>query len=320
MRWGMDDAEALARVRHKRATPPGLATKGDRRPVFDAALKQFDELLVAARTIGPSASPIPFFYSLSQAGRALSAAFTAHKDWEISGHGLKFSLRKGSPIGKSIIRPDHGKSDAFSLVSKVLGSDPLTSEVTLRQAWAAAPYMWAPHALGGDSPEPLRMTGETDEKPHVIARLDGEVARGLDEETRTEELRERLSGYPGAERIEVRGTSLAIQANVSIAYLAWPDSEQNDQPVRSAAPEMIDGGAYFLQPGLGKNKDHVHPLMVWWLILFALSSLARYHSAEWMAALDPAKSEIAVPIERALQAWSSTIPLALLHELELGRS
>lgn len=320
MNWGMDSAEARARIRHKRANPPGQAGRGERRKVFVASLEQFDELLDAANQIGPAASPIPYFYSLSQAGRALSAAFTEGDPWQIIGHGLKFSLADGAAIGDGLVKPEPTKADAFSLVSHVVGSAKLTSAVPIRAAWSAAPYMWAPEAHSVGDPQPIRLTGETSERPQRVARLDGEVTRDLDHPSKsTEGLRARLVEYPSAANLVVRGTSYLVPSGLSIGHIAWPDGEGNDQPIESAAPRMIDGGAYFLQPGLGANRDGISSLMTWWLVLYALSSLARYYPASWVAALDPDESDLAVPIERALLAWSSTAPLALLYELERAR-
>lgn len=320
MRWGIDQAEARARIRYLRSHPPGKASTNARKPTFDAALEQFDELLEAGNGIGAAASPIPYFYSLSQAGRALSAAFVHEADWEIAGHGLKFTLANGSPIGDGLIKPDPGKSDAFSLMSRVVGSDPLSADVPLQQAWAAAPYMWAPEALGKGNAVPLQLTGETNQHPHVVARLDGEVVRGVkDDGDRTQEVRKRLEKYPKAADLEVRGISRVLPADVPISYLAWPEADNGDRPIRDFAPQMIKDGAYYLQPGLGRNDDAINPIMVWWLVLFALSSLARYHPASWMAALDPAKSASAVPIEQALREWSQMGPTAILHELERER-
>jgi len=83
--------DALARVRALRANPPGLAaTDPKRRAVFGAALEQFEQLLGAAEVSGPASAPLPLFYALSQAGRAIAAArLPDHQRWDFTGHGLK---------------------------------------------------------------------------------------------------------------------------------------------------------------------------------------------------------------------------------------
>jgi hypothetical protein len=56
------------------AEPPGLAA-GDqqRRLTYGAALDQFEELMTAASAATPRSRPLPLFYALSQAGRAIAA-------------------------------------------------------------------------------------------------------------------------------------------------------------------------------------------------------------------------------------------------------
>jgi hypothetical protein len=53
---------------------PGHAAKGARRELYGAALQQFDELIEASRNAGHTSRPLPLFYALSQAGRAVVAA------------------------------------------------------------------------------------------------------------------------------------------------------------------------------------------------------------------------------------------------------
>ena len=58
--------------------------------------------------------------------------------------------------------------------------------------------------------------------------------------------------------------------------------------------------------------------MTLWALLFALSTLARYHPESWVAALNPDLSRIAVPLERGLDAALSAVPLLLLVALRRG--
>jgi hypothetical protein len=61
-------------LRVLRAQPPGGVNSDERRAVFTAALEQSEQLMRAARDVGYAARPLPLFYSLSQAGRAIAAA------------------------------------------------------------------------------------------------------------------------------------------------------------------------------------------------------------------------------------------------------
>jgi len=77
---------SLLAIRATRAEPPGQAAKGARRELYGAALQQFDELIEASRNAGHASRPLPLFYALSQAGRAVVAAHGS--SGRVSSHGL----------------------------------------------------------------------------------------------------------------------------------------------------------------------------------------------------------------------------------------
>src|SRR3954454_12434591 len=74
-------------LRATRARPRGLAASGARRTTYGAALAQFDELMAAAVQASAASRPLPLFYALSQAGRAIAAALVADS-WRLRLHGL----------------------------------------------------------------------------------------------------------------------------------------------------------------------------------------------------------------------------------------
>jgi hypothetical protein len=75
-------------LRGTRASPPGMAA-GDveRRHVYGAALQKAEDLFEAAAAVGPLARPSPLFYAVSQAGRAITAAWL-EDGWQTKGHGI----------------------------------------------------------------------------------------------------------------------------------------------------------------------------------------------------------------------------------------
>ena len=76
------------RLRATRAKPPGMASgEGLRRDTYGAALQQFDELMTAAAAIGLMSRPLPLYYAVLQAGKAIAAAWSG-RDPPIEGHGL----------------------------------------------------------------------------------------------------------------------------------------------------------------------------------------------------------------------------------------
>jgi hypothetical protein len=133
-------------------------------------------------------------------------------------------------------------------------------------------------------------------------------------------LRERLAPYPGAEGVDVvrvvaRG---AVRRDEPGAFVSWSDLAGSTRALDDVAPPFIAGGGNYLRPGLGANKDPVSPLMAWWLVLFALSSIARYQPGQWADALDPDSSPMAVATERALALWRNIGPASVLFALRGG--
>jgi hypothetical protein len=63
------------------------------------------------------------------------------------------------------------------------------------------------------------------------------------------------------------------------------------------------------------GKDAPAPLMLWWLLLFGLSSVARYDPELWVAVLDVNTSEQAVPLEAALDEALDVLPELILTAL-----
>lgn len=54
---------------------------------------------------------------------------------------------------------------------------------------------------------------------------------------------------------------------------------------------------------------------MWWALLLALSSLARYHPAAWVAALDVDESRLAIDLERTLDEAEQRLPDMLAEAL-----
>lgn len=71
----------------------------------------------------------------------------------------------------------------------------------------------------------------------------------------------------------------------------------------------------FLWPAVGPNGDVLSPLMTWWAVLYALSSLARYVPAAWTHVLNRDGSALAVPIENGLRTASRLMPRLVLHAI-----
>nr|WP_234314451.1 MULTISPECIES: hypothetical protein [unclassified Streptomyces] len=69
----------------------------------------------------------------------------------------------------------------------------------------------------------------------------------------------------------------------------------------------------FVFPSLGSMASPVHPLLVWWAVLFGLSILARYEPEHWATIIDIDKSLEASAVEHVLDYAVGVVPhLALL--------
>jgi hypothetical protein len=123
-----------------RAAPTGSAIVNDEhRRIFTAALNQAEELAVAASAVGYAARPLPQFYSVSQAGRAIAAAHLTDKA-ELMGHGLSFAYDPEGSLRSTVTPPKGQKSSgAFQDVAIATGSPRLESSVELGALWAANP-------------------------------------------------------------------------------------------------------------------------------------------------------------------------------------
>jgi hypothetical protein len=317
--WGIDFDEDLARVRALRTRPPGAAgASDDRREVFGAALEQFEQLLHASRRVGAAAAPITLFYSLGQAGRAIAAALAPNDCWRIRGHGLR--VEAGSPLGATVILPKKTRQDSFSVVSGAVGSAPLTSPTTLGAAWAATPNAWVEDGLGAANPPALRVEREQIPDVEWRGRLWGEIADDLphEAEAATDILVNRLAPYPDAAKdlavMEVVGQEATSRGEAAVS-VGWADDGTGGRTLHRIAPPFVSDGGHFLRPGLGANADPVSPLMAWWIVLLALSSVARYEPSLWVRSLDRDRSPFAVPIEHGLNRWRELAPAMILYAL-----
>lgn len=103
--------------------------------MFQSALAQAEELWDAASVAGPASRPLPLFYCLSQAGRAVCAAWTRGDRWKPRTHGLS-GQEAPDDTGVAPQVFDYAaavsgsKLPAFSMIAEATGS--LTFKGTLR--------------------------------------------------------------------------------------------------------------------------------------------------------------------------------------------
>src|SRR6266516_968826 len=131
------------RLRATRATPPGLASgDDDRRAIYGAALQQFDDLFAAARAIGPVSRPLPVYYAVHQAGKAIAAAWVP-RDFRPRSHGLTEHVPDESSQWQDNVllfrvKPQR-QPGVFGAVASALGTARLTGSAEIGALWSALP-------------------------------------------------------------------------------------------------------------------------------------------------------------------------------------
>lgn len=322
------DNETFFYIRRTRARPPGRAGEEDRRATYGTALEQFEELLGAASAASPGVRPLPLFYALSQAGRAIAAA-NLPDAWKLKGHGISCgNLSPASVLDLEITLrsdPDPEKPDSFHGVTRATECEAPTEPVRLGALWMALPQVsrliadvdgvdrW-PEALIVIPPEAT--TSPLERFDRVAAALlstrhpDGaSLVRNLEHyphngETHVEEI-------PGA------GVSVTWYPAGPGLNVFWP-TETGDLAGRQNTLDRIapgaPGGDRWWRPRVGGAA--MNDLMMWWALLFGLSMLARYEPAGWNGMLDLDDNPLSSHLVRLMDAAVDVVPELVLQVLE----
>ena len=317
--WGVDPANDRSAIRAMRSRPPGRAADDPaRRRVFTAALGQFDELLDAANVAGAASRPLPLYYALNQAGRAIIAAHQSPgRPWQPSLHGLTAQMPDDGSLQSVEIRPQARAADTgiLHLLAEAMNTPRLTHATTLAQVWAAIPNFPQPGlGAGCVRPVPLSITGwESQNGPKVIAQFDHRWGiPTLDKPPVARLIRDYFPrAAPGLKVDHVEWTPHHFQS--ARAEIQWRNKDGSTSHPKQRAHQYFEG--WWLLPGLNRHKEVLSPFMLWWTLLLALSTIARYHPAEWAAGLDPDEAWTTVPIEEVLRSALEVMPRLVLHAL-----
>lgn len=103
--------------------------------------------------------------------------------------------------------------------------------------------------------------------------------------------------------------------------LEWRDSSEFRLPEHKTLSDLHacsyrSDDDIFVTPALASMTEGLHPMLALWAVLFGLSSLARYEPASWGRICDIDQSSEANAIEHLLDEALTSVPAAVLHQLE----
>jgi len=330
-------------LRSTRWNPPAAAdASAERRRTYVFALEQAEQMLGAARAVGPATRPLLIFYGLNQAGRAVASAarWRGSDDWRLQGHGIHVvphSLR--GELSAVHVYPDGSDSKgSFVRLSELLRS-PLwdrAARVTLDTLWDCVPKNRL-NPIGAEDRErrtPLYVAEESIlDDPHSlvsvpVAYFPPWVIAATD---RYEAMIEYLNAFPDAQgydsyycespppnaipRFERHANGWGeLTMNWKVKDGADANAEEKREFIRTRARKHV-GTQYFF-PTIGSGDRGIHPLMAWWAVLFVLSMLARYQPSEWSEHIDVNNSRHAVPIEALLKDAVESLPYLIAEAID----
>jgi len=312
--------------------------KGARSSAYTAGLIQADEMWDAAASVTSLASPILRYYALVQASLSVSAASPlGNHQWQPAPtHGLTLEIKDAplTSLAQVQVKESAGRGVAQTL-SRALGSPLLTRPVSLVELIGAIPGQsllsnredWPPRALECDgmwvsrdhnseltiSPLPPSLS---------LFRVDDAGLRHAVTPSR-EQVRALLERYPSLSGLPDPD---GCYANPNLdggdghsLHLSWHSG---------LMPEWKEWARYFgiwtLPQGLGASQRAValprvagndtvqHPLVTWFVVLFAFSMLARYHADAWRRLLDVDRSRDALLLEEVVDS-DSRVALQLVE-------
>jgi hypothetical protein len=295
-----------------------------RRLLYGAALQQFDELLTAAETTGYASRPLPLFYALSQAGRAIAAAFAETSS--IGAHGMSEDRSSGQELLlHRRFRRRATANDALSVICRALEiPDPFPEQgaraVDLGAAWAALPQLnayipdWAPSwaPVLGAYPSETGQLGDTPRKDAPWISLFVTQYAPRENAALVPERYPQLPPNFCHDNVIRRGQGR--MSDVSLGTISWKAPPASGLEITHQGLE--ERNERWLLPAAEHASAPFTPLTAWWVLLFGLSIIARYDPAPWSQVLHlDDSSGYAVPLRLVLDEALTHLPWLVLAAL-----
>jgi len=249
------------------------------------------------------------------------------------------------PTPGDIVIQDKGIG-LFQQAATLLNSPTLPGSCTLTELICSLPNQEDLLFFDDEGPQPLSVhasdiPARADEKSDLIQLLVGPLPSDFDESNTDEkgiivpplasEVTQWLALYPTLASlgeptriIHVRPLNPTEEHWKFGVEVEWKIGEPLDWGERIRYCSQLfdvpwEGGAIaksgFVLPAVAGNTQPLHPLMIWWAILYACSMLARYWPKEWVKLLDVDSSTHAVPMVTVLETAWSEAPRLLAREL-----
>jgi hypothetical protein len=128
-----------------------------------------------------------------------------------------------------------------------------------------------------------------------------------------------LSHYPDAQAGQFGSSDEVAETPRGPGFVGWFYEDigaggRNPRPVSQFVSEHRFAGEYWLIPRVGSGGDLLPPLLLWWVLLFGLSLIARYEPALWRSALD-IETPLAAPLGSLLDDALEAVPHWILNAL-----
>ena len=225
------------------------------------------------------------------------------------------------------------------MVASATDSQVFEGRVSIAALWASLPDLPRAYSVASEERTPIyiertRLAAEDYSALDVLAPKVARIAYPRpaalseledDDEQFVERVRAALGEYPSVTTatVEVANVVSPSGQNDREPIIRVPDGDGGYQTLSAFADRLpspdIRTAKYVVRPRLGTGTDRPpSQLMTLWVLVFALSQLARYHPALWVEALDPDRSEIAVDLEHGLDAALELVPDLLLPALTSG--
>lgn len=280
----------------------------------------------AAASSTPASRPLPLFYALSQASRAVTAAWASER-WRLRMHGLSCPELEGDTLAVPVLRaparrPAPDEIDAFAGLASATGSAAFPDRATLGALWCSLPEL---SPLMEDDvapwPRPLRLIPDApDPKLAPWGRQDATIVGfGGEPEALLGHLHAHFPTTAPVRLFQPQGLPHVLgQTRAGLGIRVSFDADRPDIAGHLAALDRIaPGGVGFderwLRPGVSGMP--LSPLMTWWALLFGLSMLARYEPGSWTAALALDRSPLAAALAHGLRVAVARVPELVLGAL-----